>query len=71
MSFPGLETDRLTLRAFAPDDLDDVAAMYADPEVVRFIGDGTAATREGSAEWLGLRVQLCSMTRPPGGPMDG
>ena len=33
-------------------DLDAFAAIYADPEVVRFIGDGTTATREETAEWL-------------------
>jgi RimJ/RimL family protein N-acetyltransferase len=47
-----LRTERLVLRPLAPDDLDGYAAMYADPEVLRFVGDGTAATREGSAEWL-------------------
>jgi ribosomal-protein-alanine N-acetyltransferase len=52
VSLPVLETGRLVLRPFVPEDIDEVAAMYADPEVVRFIGDGTTATREESAEWL-------------------
>ena len=42
---PTLETERLILRAFRADDLDALAAMWADPEVVRFIG-GHALSRE-------------------------
>jgi len=47
-----LRTERLALRLLAADDLEDYAALYADPDVVRFIGDGKSATREESAEWL-------------------
>jgi len=42
---PTLETERLILRAFRADDLDALATMWADPEVVRFIG-GHALSRE-------------------------
>jgi RimJ/RimL family protein N-acetyltransferase len=42
---PTLETERLILRAFRPDDLGPLAAMWADPEVVRYIG-GHALGRE-------------------------
>ena len=42
---PTLETERLRLRAFRGSDLDALAAMWADPEVVRFIG-GHALSRE-------------------------
>ena len=35
-----LETGRLELRLFRPDDLAAFAAMNADPEVMRYIGDG-------------------------------
>jgi len=31
-----IETERLILRHLTPDDLDDLAALYADPEVMRF-----------------------------------
>ena len=41
-----IETDRLLLRPFAPDDLDDFALLCADPEVMRFIGDGKPQSRE-------------------------
>jgi ribosomal-protein-alanine N-acetyltransferase len=31
--------------------------MYADPEVMRFVGDGTTATRQETAEWLERTVR--------------
>lgn len=40
-----LETDRLLLRAPVPDDAELLAPMYADPEVMRFVGDGRPLTR--------------------------
>jgi len=40
-----LETDRLVLRAPVPQDADAVAPMYADPEVMRYVGDGRTLTR--------------------------
>ena len=40
-----LETDRLLLRAPVPEDADALAPMYADPEVMRFVGDGRTLTR--------------------------
>lgn len=45
---PILTTARLTLRPFAPGDLDALAAIYADPEVMRSIKGGTR-TRERTA----------------------
>lgn len=42
---PIVLTERLTLRAFAESDLDDYARMLSDPEVSRFVGDGTAIDR--------------------------
>jgi RimJ/RimL family protein N-acetyltransferase len=41
-----LETERLLLRPFRDDDLDAFAEMTADPEVMRFIGDGHTFVRE-------------------------
>jgi RimJ/RimL family protein N-acetyltransferase len=40
-----LETDRLRLRMFREDDLDAYAAICADPEVMRYLGDGKPLTR--------------------------
>jgi len=45
---PTLRTDRLVLRAFRPDDLDAFAAMSADAEVMRHIGNGETVDRNGS-----------------------
>lgn len=44
---PVLETSRLILRGFQPDDLDAMTAMWALPDVVRYIG-GAPLTREQS-----------------------
>ncbi len=44
---PLLETERLRLRGHAAADFDAVAAMWADPDVVRHIG-GRPSTREES-----------------------
>ena len=40
-----LETDRLLLRAPVPGDAEALAPMYADPEVMRYVGDGRTLTR--------------------------
>jgi RimJ/RimL family protein N-acetyltransferase len=42
---PTLETARLKLRAYRPGDFEPYAAMWADPDVVRFIG-GRPFSRE-------------------------
>jgi len=50
---PRLETDRLVLRRWDVNgDLDAYAAISADPEVMRFIADGTTRSREYCAEQL-------------------
>ncbi len=41
-----IETPRLIVRELEPGDLDRVAAIYADPDVMRFIGRGGVLTRE-------------------------
>ena len=51
---PELTTPRLRLRAFAPQDVDAYAAMMADPEVTRYLGDGRTLTREEA--WRQLAV---------------
>jgi RimJ/RimL family protein N-acetyltransferase len=43
---PWLETLRLSLRNFTPDDFDDLYALNTDPRVMKYIADGTVATRE-------------------------
>jgi RimJ/RimL family protein N-acetyltransferase len=50
---PRLETERLVLRAWDIDgDLDAYAAICADPEVMRFIGDGSTRGRAYCADQL-------------------
>lgn len=49
-----IETARLTLRPFAPDDLDAVASLMADPEVMRWLG-GTMKRAEAAA-WIDKHV---------------
>ena len=44
---PTIETERLILRGYTLDDFPDCAALWADPEVVRFIG-GQPSTEEQS-----------------------
>jgi RimJ/RimL family protein N-acetyltransferase len=43
---PELETERLTMRGFREEDLDELAAISADPEVTRWVGDENGLTRE-------------------------
>ena len=48
-----VETERLVLRGWRDDDLDGLAAINADPEVMRYILDGSVRDREQSAAGLG------------------
>ena len=41
-----LETERLTLRRFTPDDLDDLVALDSDPAVMRYINGGRPTPRD-------------------------
>ena len=43
---PLIETDRLRLRLFRPEDLDPLASMFSDPEVMRYVADGKPAGRD-------------------------
>ena len=49
-----LETERLLLRELVPEDLDALAAIYADAEVRRFFPEGTLTTDETREElgWI-------------------
>jgi ribosomal-protein-alanine N-acetyltransferase len=46
MSIPRIETARLSLRPFTPDDLDDLLLAFGDPEVMRYISGGKPRSRE-------------------------
>lgn len=45
-----VRTERLLLRRWREDDLEPYARLCADPEVMRFIGEGAPLTREQSEE---------------------
>jgi RimJ/RimL family protein N-acetyltransferase len=47
-----LETPRLVLRRYRDEDLDVLAAMNADPDVMRYIGDGRPGDRAATAAML-------------------
>lgn len=40
-----IETARLRLRMFRPEDLNHLAALFADPDVMRYVADGKPAGR--------------------------
>jgi RimJ/RimL family protein N-acetyltransferase len=45
-------TERLLARHFQPKDLDDFAALCADPVVMRLVGDGITLDRDEVARWI-------------------
>src|SRR5215470_2088658 len=49
---PAIETERLRLRMLDGDDLDNLARMFSDPEVVKYVGDGKPASREEAVKAL-------------------
>ncbi|MEU6914815.1 GNAT family N-acetyltransferase [Streptomyces olindensis] len=49
---PERHTERLRLRQWTDADLDPLAELDADPEVMRYIGDGSPGTRERTAAAL-------------------
>ena len=57
MKVPELHTERLLMRGFGNQDLDELAAISADPEVTKWVGDENGLSREDSwrrmAYWVG------------------
>jgi RimJ/RimL family protein N-acetyltransferase len=53
---PVIETDRLMLRPVRAEDYEELAAITADPEVMRYFGSGRALSREETREWLDARL---------------
>ncbi len=56
LDIPRLHTDRLVLRAFEARDLDAYAAMCADAEVMRWIGDGGPVDRAAAWKQMALFI---------------
>ncbi len=52
LSAPEIRTERLVLRPIEREDAGAFARLYSDPEVVRFVGDGTVATPEETVDWV-------------------
>lgn len=42
----------MIVRQFTPDDLDQFAALCANPDVMRLMGDGITLPRETVAHWI-------------------
>ena len=74
-----IETERLVIRPPRLDDAADLAAAYGDPETVRYIGDGSTATRAGVEEaiafwltrWEANGLGLCAIERREDGRVLG
>ncbi|HEX4143395.1 MAG TPA: GNAT family N-acetyltransferase [Pirellulales bacterium] len=60
-----IETERLTLRPVRSDDLEPLAALGADREVMRFIGSGKPQSRRDAVHWL-ERLMTEAATGPAG-----
>lgn len=48
------ETPRLRARTLQPSDVDALLAVYGDPEVVRWVGDGQPLDRTLCEKWVGV-----------------
>ena len=53
---PVVDTPRLLLRPWRDDDLDGYAAMCADPEVMRHMGDGSTLSRDDAWRQMAMFV---------------
>ena len=51
---PMFTTERLLVRHFIPDDLEDFAALCADPVVMRYMGDGETLPRSEVERWIAV-----------------
>ena len=49
---PLFETERLFVRHFEPDDLNNFADLCTDAEVMRYVGDGETLPRSEVARWI-------------------
>jgi ribosomal-protein-alanine N-acetyltransferase len=45
-----IETARLYLRQFTPEDLDELYCIYSDPEVMKYLSEGTRTREETAAD---------------------
>ncbi|UZR95266.1 GNAT family N-acetyltransferase [Chondrinema litorale] len=59
-----LETDRLQLRHIVPADFDDLFRMNSDPEIMKYVGDGSVRNKEQMKQELEMLIS--HYTRKPG-----
>ncbi|MEM8510646.1 MAG: GNAT family N-acetyltransferase [Bacteroidota bacterium] len=59
-----LETDRLLLREITPEDFDDLFSMNSDPQIMKYVGDGSVRSHEQMINELD--VLISHYTRKPG-----
>ena len=52
-----IETPRLRLRMFRQEDLDDLATLFADPDVMRYVADGQPTGRKEAHKALDSIIQ--------------
>jgi RimJ/RimL family protein N-acetyltransferase len=65
MDMPILETERLRLRGFTMADLDRIAELYGNPQVMQFLGDGTPMSHEAAQERLTAMIYRWETRRIP------
>ena len=63
--FPRLETERLFLREYQSADVDELATIYSDPEVVRFLAQGQTRSRAECQERLTAAIFRWNQYRLP------
>lgn len=79
MDVPRLETTRLRLRGFRMADLDQLASIYGDSEVMRYIGLGLPMSREAASErltamifrWETRRIPIWAVEQKDSGELIG
>ena len=52
MDLPTIETERLLLREASTSDIDDLYALYSNPNVVRYTGDSIWTEKQDAIEFL-------------------
>jgi [ribosomal protein S5]-alanine N-acetyltransferase len=63
-----IETERLSLRPVTGDDLEPLAALGADREVMRYIGSGKPQSRREAGNWLEILLAEEGASGPTGPP---
>jgi ribosomal-protein-alanine N-acetyltransferase len=51
------ETERLIVRRLRWGDLDDFYRLCGDPDIMRYMGDGTPLTRQRTREWIDISLK--------------